>query len=146
MQDAAELATVGARRRNIAIQIVDRTAGASILADKVQIQQVLVNLLRNAVEAVEESTRRTSAWSRQGPPVMSVSTLIDNGPGLPREIADKLFQPFLTTKKSGMGVGLSICRSIVNAHEGRISAEANPDRGTVFRIMLPFARDEPVRC
>jgi two-component system sensor kinase FixL len=66
-------------------------------------------------------------------------SVIDNGPGLPDEVQAKLFQPFVSTKKTGMGVGLSICHSIVTAHNGHLWAEPNPDGGTVFFMRLPTA-------
>ena len=72
-------------------------------------------------------------------------SVADNGPGLPEEMRAKLFQPFISTKKTGMGVGLSICHTIITAHNGRLSAESNAGEGTVFRIALPGASvDEAV--
>ena len=112
-----------------------------VAADRVQIQQVLFNLVRNATEAMEQSARReiviTTAPSGAGMVEIGVA---DTGPGLAPEVRANLFRPFVTTKASGMGVGLSICRSIVETHGGRLWAEDNPGGGTVFRFTLPRAR------
>jgi two-component system, LuxR family, sensor kinase FixL len=105
--------------------------------DKIQIQQVLHNLMRNAVEAMQETSRRE----------LTVSTLLldhetvrvdvsDTGSGIAPEIAEQLFQPFVTTKRQGMGVGLSISRTIVESHGGRLWVESNTGGGTVFRLTL----------
>jgi len=112
-----------------------------VLIDKVQIQQVVVNLMRNAIEAMELSHRReltiSAAMNEDGTVVISI---VDTGPGIAPEVAARLFQPFVTTKAQGMGVGLSICRSIVEAHNGKLWAEPNPDGGTVFRFTVPSIR------
>jgi two-component system, LuxR family, sensor kinase FixL len=109
--------------------------------DKIQIQQVVVNLIRNAIEAMEESQRReleiSAAMLEDGAVGISI---IDTGPGIAPEIADRLFQPFVTTKAQGMGVGLSICRSIVESHGGRLWVETNPEGGSNFRFTLPTVR------
>jgi len=110
----------------------------AVMVDRVQLQQVLVNLMRNAIEAMRDSPRReltlaVAAASRDSVEI-SVS---DTGPGLPKEVAAQLFEPFVSTKPEGMGVGLSICRSIIAQHGGRIWADPNPDGGTAFRFVLP---------
>ncbi len=109
-----------------------------VLVDRVQIQQVLVNLMRNGIEAMQQQDCRKLSVSAVSPePGFVLFSLIDTGGGLSPAIAARLFQPFLSTKKDGMGVGLSICRSIVQQHKGTIWAEANPDGGTIFRFRLP---------
>ena len=110
-----------------------------MLIDKVQIQQVLVNLLRNAVEAMEEASVRRELEIEAAAAVdgMVAISVIDSGPGIASEVAERLFQPFVTTKTQGMGVGLSICRSIIEAHGGRLWMEPNPRGGTVFRFTVP---------
>ena len=111
-----------------------------VLVDRIQIEQVLLNLLRNASEAVAGCQRQkiaVEAVARGGRVEVSVS---DTGSGLAAEVADRLFEPFVTTKSDGLGVGLSICRMIVEAHGGRLWTEANPGGGTIFR----FALDEVV--
>ena len=108
--------------------------------DKVQIQQVLVNLMRNALEAMAASERCELTISARSIEDGHIQIdVADTGPGLPRDVAAKLFQPFVTTKDSGMGVGLSICRRIVEAHGGRIWAEAGASGGTVFHFTIPAA-------
>jgi polar amino acid transport system substrate-binding protein len=115
----------------------------SALIDKVQIQQVLLNLIRNAFEAMAESPRReivVSAFATEGEGDMIEVRVADTGPGLSPQVREKLFQPFTTTKAHGMGVGLSICRSIVEAHGGKLWATDNPGGGTLFCFTLPGAR------
>jgi C4-dicarboxylate-specific signal transduction histidine kinase len=111
-----------------------------ILVDRIQLQQVLVNLLRNAIEAMRDSARRvlTLRVLSISPHMVEIS-LQDTGPGLAKEVAQRLFQPFVTSKKEGMGVGLSICHSIVTDHGGTIWAEPAPGGGTLFRFTLPTA-------
>jgi two-component system sensor kinase FixL len=108
--------------------------------DRVQIQQVLINLVRNAIEAMQGSPRRE--LTIEAAPVEDGNvaiTVADTGPGLAKEVVSQLFQPFVTTKSQGMGVGLSISRSIVEAHGGTLTASANPGGGTVFRFTLRSA-------
>jgi len=109
-----------------------------VLVDRVQVQQVLVNLMRNAIEAMQGSARRELLLSMvyAGGKTVQVA-LADTGPGLVPEVAERLFQPFVSTKSDGMGVGLSICQSIVTQHGGRIWAEPNPHGGTIFFFTLP---------
>ena len=103
-----------------------------------QIEQVLINLLRNAIEAMQASPIRRVTISTyvKGPKTVEIS-VADTGPGIPDEIAARLFEPFVTTKEKGMGVGLSICRTIVEAHGGQLWMTPNPTGGTIFRIQLP---------
>jgi two-component system, LuxR family, sensor kinase FixL len=118
-------------------------AASLVSADRVQIQQVLFNLVRNAAEAMQDTPRRELliATTSDGNEHIEIS-VADTGPGLPPEMRAHLFEPFFTTKGSGMGIGLSVCRSIVMAHGGRLWAEDNPAGGTVFRFTLPRVRDE----
>jgi two-component system sensor kinase FixL len=137
IEEASALALIGAKVRvhYRSSPEVDRA-----VVDKIQIQQVLVNLLRNAVEAMDESPRRelTVELALADPGQVCIS-VIDTGPGISAEVAERLFQPFVTTKTQGMGVGLSICRSIIEAHGGRLWTESNPGGGTVFRFTIPAA-------
>jgi two-component system sensor kinase FixL len=105
--------------------------------DKVQIQQVLFNLMRNAVEAMEASPRRELTISTSAAGEMVEISVADTGPGLPESVRANLFQPFVTTKANGMGVGLSICRAIAEAHGGELRAELPAEGGTVFRLAVP---------
>jgi two-component system sensor kinase FixL len=108
-----------------------------VLADKVQVQQVVLNLMRNAIDAMEESPRRDLTVSAvQADDEMVEVSVADTGSGISPDVAEQLFQPFITTKAHGMGVGLSISRTIVEAHGGRIWIEPNLGGGTVFRFTL----------
>ena len=117
--------------------------GEVLLVDRIQIQQVLLNLLRNAIEAMDgQQSRRLALTSRRGKDAMVEVIVADSGPGLASEIAEQLFQPFLTTKSSGMGLGLSICRTIIEAHGGKIWTEESPLGGVAFHFTLPEAEIE----
>lgn len=140
VEEASALALVGGREQGIVTRFeFDHDVGA-ILADRVQVQQILVNLLRNALDAMQNSKRRELivATSRT-PEGMVEITVEDTGPGIAREIADTLFNPFVTTKASGMGVGLSISRTIAEAHGGSLWAENKESGGAVFHLVLPAA-------
>lgn len=142
IQEASALALVGAKERGVRVQYRLDPAAKLVLADRIQIQQVLLNLVRNAIEAMENARRRelvvaTSATDEG----MAEITVSDTGPGLAPEVARQLFQPFVTTKRHGMGVGLSICRTIVEAHGGKIWAESKPD-GAAFRFTLRGLKEE----
>lgn len=110
----------------------------SVMIDRIQIQQVVLNLVRNAIEAMAGQPRRelrvATALAADGTVEVTVA---DTGPGLPPEIADRLFQPFVTTKENGMGIGLSLCRTIVDAHGGELTATAAATGGAMFRFNLP---------
>ena len=114
-----------------------------VLVDRVQIQQVLLNLIRNAMEAMHQTRfgRLTIVALRREPGFIEV-IVSDSGPGLSPEVAERLFEPFVTTKSTGMGVGLSICRTIIEAHEGRIWADGSPMGGTSFHFTLPDGRED----
>ena len=139
VQEAAELALLGSKYRGVSIRIVGDLGHVTVIADKIQIQQVLLNLLRNAAEAMADQERREIALLTEARDDTVQISVVDNGPGIPEQVMDKLFQPFVTTKQTGMGVGLSICHTIVAAHDGRLWAEPNPEGGTIFRMTLPIA-------
>ena len=132
---------ISAARGAVALPITLDLAvsGCMVMADEVQLQQVFVNLLRNAIEATEGLAERglTVTLRREGR--HAVLRFADAGPGLPAEVMERLFQPFVTTKEAGMGIGLSICRAIVEAHGGQIEASPRVGGGTVIRIILPLA-------
>ena len=107
--------------------------------DKVQVHQVLFNLMRNGIEAMQGPRREVALATRPANGGMVEVSVADTGSGLSEEIRLKLFQPFVTTKPNGMGVGLSVCRGIIEQHGGRLWAEDNPGGGTVFRFTVRAA-------
>jgi C4-dicarboxylate-specific signal transduction histidine kinase len=112
----------------------------ALTADRVQLQQVLLNLINNAAEAMAGVSERPRAlWvrSQRHDPGGVLITIADTGPGIDPKDAAHIFEAFYTTKSAGMGMGLSICRSIVEAHGGKLWAEASTPVGSMFRIMLP---------
>ena len=105
--------------------------------DKVQVQQVLFNLMRNGIEAMQDQPRRELMVATKGAQGGMVEiSVADTGPGIPDEVRSRLFQPFVTTKPTGMGVGLSVCQGIVELHGGRIWADDDIGGGTVFRFTV----------
>ncbi len=143
IEEAAALSFVGLKDRGVDIAMRFDMETARVMIDKVQIQQVLLNLMRNAIEAMANRPQQklSVATERHGDDMIAVS-VTDTGPGLDVKVREKLFQPFVTTKENGLGVGLSICRSIVEAHGGALSASDNPSGGTIFRFTLPIAWGE----
>ncbi len=143
IEEASALALLGAKDRAIAVQLVHQDTVPSVVVDRVQIQQVLLNLIRNAVEAMgDTATRRLTVTARRCGEMVEIS-VADSGNGIPPSIGEQLFQPFVTTKDDGMGIGLSVCRTIIDAHGGHIWAEVNPEGGTIFRFTLPVAAPAP---
>jgi two-component system sensor kinase FixL len=140
VEEATKLAMTGARHHGVHLRFDFDAEVSAAPINRVQIQQVLVNLVRNAMEAMSRSERRELSVSIHGrEDGMAEIAIADTGPGLPPEVAAQLFQPFVTTKSDGMGVGLSICRSIVEGHRGRIWTSENPGGGTIFHFTLPQA-------
>jgi len=137
IEEGSALALVGAKQQGVRVTFRLDPSCDLVLADKVQIQQVILNLIRNALEAMELSDRRelTISTAPEGREMIEIG-VSDTGSGISEDVALQLFQPFVTTKRHGMGVGLSISRTIVEAHGGKIRAEGNPDGGTVFRFTL----------
>ncbi|MGK7870525.1 sensor histidine kinase [Falsiroseomonas sp. E2-1-a20] len=142
VRDAASLALGGVRQRGIALRLDLAPEPLPALVDAVQIRQVVVNLVRNAIEAMEDRPRRDLLVrvGRSGEGLLSVA-VIDSGGGLPEEIRKRLFEAFVTTKREGMGVGLSICRAIVEEHGGRLACAPNPGGGSVFSFTLAAIDD-----
>jgi two-component system sensor kinase FixL len=141
-EEASALALVGVKERGIKAQLQVDWRSPRVFVDRVQVQQVLLNLIRNAIEAMAGTERRELTVSVAPEAGMVLFGVADTGPGLAPDVAAQLFQPFVTTKREGMGVGLSICRTIVEAHGGRIWTEPNPGGGTMFRFTMPIAPAE----
>ena len=139
IQETFAMCARAAEEANIVLTRTTDPALPAVHIEKIQIQQVLLNLIRNAIEAMSEATTRQLAISAMldGERHIVVG-VADSGHGLSAEIMDRLFEPFATTKPDGMGMGLNICRTIIEAHQGRIWTEANPAGGTVFRFRLPI--------
>ena len=138
VEEASALALVGAKEHGVRVVFRLDPECDGVLADRVQVQQVLLNLMRNALEAMlDQTTRELVISSRPEADDMTAVQVIDTGGGIAPHVAEQLFQPFLTTKTNGMGVGLSICRTIIEAHGGRIWADPNPGGGTIFNFTLP---------
>lgn len=134
---------VGSREKGVRVVFEFAPGPEIVVADRIQIQQVLTNLMRNAIEAMSESERRelvirTEPESNN----LMMITVRDTGPGIPGEIAEQLFRPFVTTKPGGMGIGLSISKRIVEAHGGDMIVSSNPAGGATFRFTLPIYKGD----
>jgi two-component system sensor kinase FixL len=138
ISEANALALVGSREHGIDVQLSLDPSADLVFVDRIQVQQVLVNLIRNAIDAMMEGEIRCLAirTSKENDDLVRV-TIEDTGSGIADTVAPQLFQPFVTSKQSGMGIGLSICRTIVEAHGGRIWFEPGPNGGTAFHFTLP---------
>ena len=139
VEEASALALVGAKQHGIRVRFNLDAHADLVLADKVQIQQVILNLMRNAMEAMVEAgseRRELIITTAMADGEMVETSVADTGPGIATGIATQLFQPFVTTKRQGMGVGLSISRNIVEAHAGHLWVDPNRGGGAVFRFTL----------
>jgi two-component system sensor histidine kinase DctS len=138
----AHLVEMDAAKKGVRV-LLDLAPGLPpVRADKVMIEQVMLNLVKNAIEAMEQTdpARRELAMSSALNGGHSVEVVLaDRGVGIPQELCDGQFTPFFTTKRDGMGLGLSICRSIIEFHDGRLTATRNPHGGSTFRFTLPMA-------
>ena len=138
VQESTALSLIDGDGRGVDLETrLDRDADR-VMVDPIQIQQVLVNLVRNALEAMRESPcKQLRISSEAGPGSTVVVTVCDSGPGLDAHVAERLFHPFISTKASGMGLGLSICHTIITSHGGKIWAEPSEMGGTQFHFTLP---------
>jgi PAS domain S-box-containing protein len=131
--------------RGVSLRMELAPALPPVLADRVQLQQVLINLVMNGIEAMElvtDRARELAIRSRQDENDKLLVTVEDRGKGISAENADRLFKSFFTTKSGGMGMGLSICRSIIEVHGGRISAVNNAGPGATFQFALPLHQED----
>jgi signal transduction histidine kinase len=138
IEEASALVLTGIDPLALRLRFEFDDGARSILVNRVQIQQVIVNLIRNAYEAMADQELRevTLATSALDDEMVEIA-VADIGPGIPHEIAGRLFEQFVSSKHDGMGLGLSISRSIIEAHDGQLTAEPNPGGGTIFRFTLP---------
>ncbi|HHY51300.1 MAG TPA: GHKL domain-containing protein, partial [Alphaproteobacteria bacterium] len=143
VEEAGALALVGSRERGIKSVFEFADGDGTVIVDHVQIQQVLINLMRNATEAMRDSERKELVV-RAGPDGngMIAVSVEDTGPGISDEIAAQLFQPFVTTKPGGMGIGLSISKRIIESHGGTLSVNRNAAGGATFTFTLPAAAED----
>ena len=137
VEEAIALGLVGSADMNVKVHLELDPNVVAILIDKIQIQQVLINLIRNAIEAMQASPKRDLTIRTEAQKDAVEVGVSDTGPGLSDDVAARLFQPFVTTKEKGMGIGLTICQSIIEAHNGRIWASPNQAGGVEFRFRLP---------
>lgn len=145
--EAAAMLELQARRHHVEVEINPSTGDAPVVGDRTQLEQAVVNLLLNAIDAASESPddRRRVALSAQVDGEQVQVSVRDTGPGIPADAVAKLFTPFFTTKPNGLGMGLAISRTIAEAHGGSL-ASARPSRGAEFRIVLPLVHAQESRA
>ncbi|MDO4937838.1 MAG: ATP-binding protein [Sutterellaceae bacterium] len=139
LDETMELATIQSKKLGVPIELKVLTKQTSVVCDTVMIEQVLLNLLKNAMEATQNYSEKPVTFRVIDENSHIVFYIVDNGCGISPEVAKHLFDPFFTTKTTGMGIGLNICRTIVENHHGRLTFESNADGGTTFKLSLPAA-------
>jgi two-component system sensor kinase FixL len=143
VEEAGALALVGSRERGVKSVFEFGPESGVVLADRVQVQQVLINLMRNAMEAMRDSERRELVIRTHEVAATTLAVEVaDTGPGIPDEIAAQLFQPFVTTKPGGMGIGLSISKRIIESHGGHLTVAKNDEGGATFVFTLPTTAED----
>jgi PAS domain S-box-containing protein len=144
IEEVIEMVRAPIEKNRVSVRTRLAAGLTSVWGDRVQLQQVVLNLILNAIEAmgsVEERGRMLSIRTEQRGAAGILVAVHDSGPGVAPEHLQRVFEPFYTTKNSGLGMGLSICRSIIDAHGGRLWADADQPRGTVFQFTLPTAQE-----
>jgi C4-dicarboxylate-specific signal transduction histidine kinase len=147
IRDVLVLTRGEATKNGVSVRTQFAEPSLAVQADRVGLQQVILNLIINAVEAMSsmrEGARELLICTEKAEPNGALVAVRDSGPGLDLKSVDHLFEAFYTTKVQGMGIGLAICRSIIEAHGGRIWAGANEPRGAVFQFTVPLEPDEIV--
>jgi two-component system sensor kinase FixL len=144
LEEASALALVGAKEFGVRVRYRFDPKADLVLADRVQVQQVVLNLIRNAIDAMADSPRRELLIATRAEGEWAAVTVADTGPGISPDVAAQLFQPFVTTKAHGMGVGLSISRTIIEAHGGKLWVEENPGGGAIFHFTLRTVSSDEV--
>lgn len=143
VEETLGFAEIDARRQGVNFSLDLSPGQPGVFADRVMIEQVILNLVKNGIEAMRDVPERERELKISATPSEDDCVMVsvtDRGQGISPEIREKLFEPFFTTKREGMGMGLNICRSIVEFHNGRLWAEPNPGGGAVFRFTLPRQR------
>jgi signal transduction histidine kinase len=138
LQEAAALLGYEAKRRGLALQVATAPGLAFAHGDRVHLQQMIINLALNSMDALDGKSGG-SVWMQAEPAAlgsMIILRVIDNGPGIPEPIRSSLFEPFQTTKPAGMGMGLAICQTIAEAHDGKLGVESSGPEGTSFYCTL----------
>jgi two-component system sensor kinase FixL len=143
VDEASALAFIGLKEKGVRVSVERQDDLPQVPIDRIQIQQVLINLIRNAVDAMEGESRRDLIIRMSTDHMEATISIADSGSGIPAGMEDRLFNAFATSKPTGMGVGLSISRTIVEAHGGRLWFEANPSGGTIFHVALPLSEKVP---
>ncbi len=139
VEDAIGFAEIEAAKKQIAIRTHVPADLPPLDVDPILVEQLLLNLLKNAIDAMADAAKRRIDVTVRRVDEMAEFAVVDRGCGVPAEHRENLFQPFFSTKSDGMGMGLNICRSIVEFHQGRLALEENPEGGTIFRFTLPLA-------
>ncbi len=145
IQDTLLFVDSNIHRHGVELEVLLSTEIPPVLGDRVQLQQVLLNLITNGIDAmgtVVEGDRKLTITSERGQPDGVLVSVTDTGPGIDPATANRIFTPFYTTKSKGMGMGLSICKTIIEAHGGQISVKPNRPRGAIFQFRLPVASQE----
>lgn len=143
--ESAALALVGSREQGVRTVFEYLPDAEMVMVDRIQVQQVLINLMRNAIEAMRHVDRRELTIRTMPADPGEIAVVVeDSGGGIPEEVAGQLFKPFVTTKASGMGIGLSISKRIVEAHGGEMTVSKNAAGGATFRFTLPAYLEERI--